>query len=409
MPASNTTTTKNESVNKTSNKSGQVTTTTILKKTKPGNANESISSPTVSTVESQTNGSSPTEAKPAEKSEINILHEYAFRLKKTVTFELVSESGPPHAKTFRVKCSFGTKPAETSETTTTATETESTNSSYFELFGEGPSKKAANKNAAKSMIKIIEEKFEPLLSVAAAAASQTNKKKRATSTSNNQRQATNEEGTTKRRPRTQISKVKKTSPEYGKGSINPISRLIQIQQAKNEPEPVFELISSTNKVTSQQPAALTNGKPPRHHENGRRTEFIMQVSLKPTPTSEPIKCEGKGPTKKAAKQNAAETALLKLGYHPKANLKPALKNTSGVEAVAAVSEVVVVAAVSPTTTTTTTSSDTATPMSTPAMTPATADEKGEKRVKFSEEDLVVTLDPAKSVEPGTTTNTSTSS
>ena len=40
------------------------------------------------------------------------------------------------------------------------------------------------------------------------------------------------------------------------------------------------------------------------------------------------KCEGKGSTKKSAKQNAAEAMLIKLGIQPKLNnIKPVLKNT----------------------------------------------------------------------------------
>jgi double-stranded RNA-binding protein Staufen len=45
-------------------------------------------------------------------------------------------------------------------------------------------------------------------------------------------------------------------PEYGQ-SINPISRLIQIQQAKKEKEPIYTLIAE-------------KGMP-------RRREFVMQV------------------------------------------------------------------------------------------------------------------------------------
>lgn len=48
----------------------------------------------------------------------------------------------------------------------------------------------------------------------------------------------------------------KAAPEYGQG-INPISRLIQIQQAKKEKEPVYTLLAE-------------RGVP-------RRREFIMQV------------------------------------------------------------------------------------------------------------------------------------
>ena len=50
--------------------------------------------------------------------------------------------------------------------------------------------------------------------------------------------------------------MQKASPDYGVG-INPISRLIQIQQAKKEKEPVYTLI-------------VERGLP-------RRREFVMQV------------------------------------------------------------------------------------------------------------------------------------
>ena len=50
--------------------------------------------------------------------------------------------------------------------------------------------------------------------------------------------------------------MQKAVPDYGVG-INPISRLIQIQQAKKEKEPVYTLVAE-------------RGLP-------RRREFVMQV------------------------------------------------------------------------------------------------------------------------------------
>lgn len=49
----------------------------------------------------------------------------------------------------------------------------------------------------------------------------------------------------------------KTAPDYGQG-MNPISRLAQIQQAKKEKEPEYQLLSERGM--------------PRHRE------FVMQVS-----------------------------------------------------------------------------------------------------------------------------------
>lgn len=51
-----------------------------------------------------------------------------------------------------------------------------------------------------------------------------------------------------------------TSPEYGQG-MNPISRLAQIQQAKKEKEPEYNMVTE-------------RGLP-------RRREFVMQVRQRP--------------------------------------------------------------------------------------------------------------------------------
>jgi hypothetical protein len=136
-----------------------------------------------------------------------------------------------------------------------------------------------------------------------------------------------------------IVKIKKTSPDYGKGSINPISRLIQIQQAKKEPEPEFTFIVQNKKKTEQ-------------NNRNKRTEFVIQVTLTTNSnnvskdengnnTNEDktaadsksqlikLQCLGKGSTKKEAKKNAAEAMLIKLGYQSKASvLKPSIKTTT---------------------------------------------------------------------------------
>jgi double-stranded RNA-binding protein Staufen len=75
--------------------------------------------------------------------------------------------------------------------------------------------------------------------------------------------------------------------EYGVG-INPISRLIQIQQAKKEKEPVYTLLAE-------------RGLP-------RRREFVIQVTVGEQT------CTGVGPNKKLAKRTAAEQMLQMLGY-----------------------------------------------------------------------------------------------
>ena len=57
--------------------------------------------------------------------------------------------------------------------------------------------------------------------------------------------------------------MQKANPDYGQQSINPISRLIQIQQAKKEKDPVYTLVAE-------------KGQP-------RRREFIMQVGSVSSP------------------------------------------------------------------------------------------------------------------------------
>ncbi len=62
-----------------------------------------------------------------------------------------------------------------------------------------------------------------------------------------------------------LLQIQKADPGYGVG-INPISRLIQIQQAKKEKEPLYSLVSE-------------RGMP-------RRREFVMEVSGGPECTPE---------------------------------------------------------------------------------------------------------------------------
>jgi double-stranded RNA-binding protein Staufen len=89
--------------------------------------------------------------------------------------------------------------------------------------------------------------------------------------------------------------------------INPISRLIQIQQAKKEKEPIYSLVAE-------------KGLP-------RRREFIMQVTVGEKQAT------GVGPNKKLAKRAAAEAMLQMLGYSRPSPLpaKPAIKTGNSSE------------------------------------------------------------------------------
>ncbi|KAM4705878.1 double-stranded RNA-binding protein Staufen homolog 2 isoform 5-T5 [Rhinophrynus dorsalis] len=176
------------------------------------------------------------EDKDANKSEISLVFEISLKRNLPLSFEVTKESGPPHMKSFVTRVTVGEFTAE----------------------GEGNSKKLAKRRAAAAVLQEL-RKLPPLPVI---------EKPRLY---------------IKRRPKTII----KASPEYGQG-MNPISRLAQIQQAKKEKEPEYQLLS----------------------ERGiqRRREFIMQVKVGETTAT------GTGPNKKTAKRNAAEAMLLQLGY-----------------------------------------------------------------------------------------------
>jgi hypothetical protein len=110
-----------------------------------------------------------------------------------------------------------------------------------------------------------------------------------TTQSDEQRQTTtnNDEKKNKKRVKNLVKAIKE-NPDYGKGTLNPICRLIQIQQANKGSEPVYELIEEKRKF--------------------RRQEFIIQVTVGDK------KCVGNGSSKGKAKQNAAQSMLILLGY-----------------------------------------------------------------------------------------------
>lgn len=199
------------------------------------------------------------------KSPISLVHEIALKRNLPVNFEVVSEKGPPHMRTFMTKCTVGDK-------VTT---------------GEGNGKKVSKKRAAEKMLE--ELKKLPPQSPTNMAASMARLKRKANP------------GKKKTRNLIKVyQQEQKAEPEYGE-DINPISRLIQIQQAKKEREPVYSLLEE-------------RGVP-------RRREFVMEVSIGQH------SCTGTGPNKKLAKRAAAEGLLQLLGYsRPAAQpVKPSIK------------------------------------------------------------------------------------
>lgn len=198
--------------------------------------------------------------KDALKSEISLVHEIALKRNMPVSFEVTRESGPPHMRTFLTRCTCGELVCE----------------------ADGNSKKLSKKRAAEKMLLLIRELpgLPPTAAPTKPKKNQNNKKKNRN-----------------------LIKVEKATPDYGVG-INPISRLIQIQQAKKEKEPVYTL-------------SAERGLP-------RRREFVIQVSVGEQ------SCTGVGPNKKLAKRNAAEAMLQLLGYSRPAPQpsKPAIKTAT---------------------------------------------------------------------------------
>lgn len=156
--------------------------------------------------------------------------------------------------------------------------------------GEGNGKKISKKRAAEKMLEEL-TKLPPLPNMGGLAHL---KRKRVT---------------TKKKTRNLIKVNVDKSSDYVE-DINPISRLIQIQQANKEKEPVYTVLEE-------------RGAP-------RRREFVIEASVNGQ------SCTGVGPNKKIAKRNAAEALLLALGYsHPTTpnpnqnthptNPKPAIK------------------------------------------------------------------------------------
>lgn len=194
------------------------------------------------------------------KSPISLVHEIALKRNLTVTFEVIRESGPPHVRTFVTVCIVG----------------------EYKTEGEGTGKKVSKKRAAELML----EELRKLPALPPTTLVRIKRKP-----------------TTKKKSRNLIKvgpEEQKAAPEYGQG-INPISRLIQIQQAKKEKEPVYTLLAE-------------RGVP-------RRREFIMQVTVGSQ------SAQGSGPNKKLAKRAAAENMLQLLGYsrpQPQPG-KPAIK------------------------------------------------------------------------------------
>ncbi|ETN65954.1 hypothetical protein AND_002263 [Anopheles darlingi] len=218
------------------------------------------------------------------KSPISLVHEMAVQRQLSVVFEVISEKGPPHMTVFVTQCKVGTIVTE----------------------GEGTGKKLSKKRAAEKMLEQLRnlrkaEQQAALNSGGSDAWTEGktgggNEKRKAKSTAA-ATAASAADGsvsgvaTLKKKARNLI-KEKSVAEGGVSEKENPISRLMQIQQARKEKQPVYALVEGDRPTT------------------GRRKQFTIEV------TAAGKRAVGVGMTKKAAKWTAAEALLIELGYAP---------------------------------------------------------------------------------------------
>nr|CAG4652119.1 EOG090X0C5Y [Triops cancriformis] len=181
------------------------------------------------------------------KSRISLLYEVALKRGLTLDFKVVSETGPPHLRTFVTQCTLG----------------------EFMTEGEGSGKKLSKKKAAEKMLEELKKNnmLNPPINALGS-------------------KLKNKTVLPKKKPK---NLVKDTTPVHSEEcalAMDPVSRLMQLQQARKGREPVFTLISDKG--------------------NPRKPEFVVQVSV------DQKSCIGTGAKKKLAKKAAAQKMLEKL-------------------------------------------------------------------------------------------------
>ncbi|XP_053690443.1 maternal effect protein staufen-like [Sabethes cyaneus] len=180
------------------------------------------------------------------KSPISLVHEMALKRKLTVQFEIYNEKGPPHMKVFTTRCWVGNIVTE----------------------GEGNGKKLSKKRAAEKMLDELKKLPPP--SPEKSTRAMLKQKRKVTLPKKKTRNL-----------------IKEKADEDPTDMMNPISRLMQIQQARKEKEPNYVLVEERGVA--------------------RRREFVMEVTASGHSTT------GIGPTKKLAKKVAADNLLVMLG------------------------------------------------------------------------------------------------
>lgn len=228
------------------------------------------------------------------KSPISLVHEMALKRELNVTFQVKSEEGPPHMRIFTTSCIVGSIVVE----------------------ADGHGKKTSKKRAA---IKMIEELKKIPISTPAKIAN-LNGSKKVKGKEAKKKSPTKIPASGLVRKKKNIIKDKDDMAAES-NALNPISRLIQIQQALKEKEPEYTLIEEKG--------------------SARKREFTIEVMASGQSAL------GIGNNKKKAKQDAAKSScfcckifvffyysifadlLKKLGYECSLNSEDAMSSDEG--------------------------------------------------------------------------------
>ncbi|KAL3080444.1 hypothetical protein niasHT_038881 [Heterodera trifolii] len=248
------------------------------------------------------------------KSVVSQIHECALQLRMNVEFEMVAEFGEPHNRTYTVSVRLFSPPSLESHhqhnhqhdfINGMMEEQRQGQRREFVADGQGLSKKAAKQAACQKLLGQVKHQLEldpiqlassivrPLNGAGALrravnllppAGGEAASSAAAQQQQQNLETTTTSSSSTKRKT---IIKDKKIDPNYGTG-VNPISRLIQVMQARGERDPMFQVIGE--------------------HGQNRHKEFTVSVQCMGEQE------QGNGPNKKLAKRAAAEAMLAKIGY-----------------------------------------------------------------------------------------------
>ncbi|KAI9552256.1 hypothetical protein GHT06_022618 [Daphnia sinensis] len=212
------------------------------------------------------------------KSPVSLAHELALKLNQVVEFTVLNESGPPHMRNFVVQCKLG-------EVTTQ---------------GEGNCKKMAKRKAAELMLDEL-KKVHPNGIL---------RSSEGNNISQPRIRVKSKSSLARKKPRNLVKDVTSASNgSLGTKPQDPISQLVQLQQARREKEPVFTVLSERG-VPRQSP------------------EFVVEVTVGS------ITATGVGTKKKEAKRAAALKALDALGDTKKL---PPIEDETAVETLSSVS------------------------------------------------------------------------